>query len=88
MLVRVGIDKISGKLGLTRYHDLGPDSTFNGGPAQNLSSLYRVISTEAYRYRGLHNQHDRFWGRNWKDMFIPVLSKLGGIGWVDRRGQR
>jgi len=84
MLVRVGIDKIFGKLSLIRYHDLGPDSTFNGGPAQNVSSLYRVTSTGTCKYRGWHNEHDRFQGRNWKDILIPVLSKLGGIGWVDR----
>jgi hypothetical protein len=80
MLVRVGIDKISGKLGLIQYHDLGPDSTFNGGRAKNLSSLYRVTSAGTCTYRGWHNEHDRFERWNWKDIVIPVLSKLGGIG--------
>jgi len=85
ILVRVRLAKNMGKLSLIRYHDLGPDSTFNGGVAQNVSSLYSVTSTGACKYRGWHNEYDRLEGRNWKDVVIPVLSKLGRIGWVDQR---
>jgi len=88
MLVRVALDKDYGYLGLIRCHDLGPDSTFNGGPAQDISSLYRVTSTGSCEYRGWHNEHDRFCGGNWKDLVIPVLSKLGRISWVDQVSQR